>query len=1212
MTNHINAKIEILLKQMTLDEKIGQLRQCGPSLVGAFSVSFEELLDMLFDGRIPKAEFDELMSTAEQDFHEDDLRAGKVGSYNGIGDAATANRLQRIVVEESRLHIPLLFGYDVIHGFRTITPIPLAESCAWDPDLWERTARIAAEEATAAGIHMTFAPMVDVAKDARWGRISEGAGEDTLLNALYGAAKVRGYQGQDLRDSNAMAACVKHFAAYGAAEAGKDYNRVDMSMQRLHEEYLPPYKACIDAGARAIMPAFNDINGVPCTVNKWLLQDVLRKQWGFDGMTISDANSIAESVNHGVASSRRDAAKAALEAGMDMDMTSNVYSEHLHELIESGDLPISVLDKAVGNILRVKFELGLFDNPYQTSVEREQRTLLMHEHRELAREAACKSMVLLKNDILPLPKTTKLGIFGKLAASKDEMTGAWAIGAHSEDCISLLDACDARDLPYQYCKDDAKLEQISDESDVLIAVMGEDKSQSGEAASRADITLPKEQLALLDALIATGKPVVALLFSGRPLVLTPVASKVNALVQAWHLGIEAGNAIVDILLGDVNPSGKLTATIPHESGQCPIYYAHINTGRPGGKSKFTSKYLDTPLEPLYPFGYGLSYTQYEYSDMNVTKETNGFTISVSVTNIGSREGDEIVQCYVQDTAAQRARPVKELKAFCKLSLAPSETKTATFFIPLQDLGYYNQEMEHVVEAGQFVFYVGGDSQKLLSQEAYLKKSAFNPYLPFWETIPDAEPHVFNDRVYIYGSHDLLCGTSFCEDDYRCWSAPVDDLGNWRSEGIIYRKEQDPINGAPYAKEMPAYEPQHIGSGMRMLYAPDATQGPDGRYYLYYGLDTANVISVAVSDSPAGKYEFLDYVRRADGSIPTVGRWFDPAILCESSGNYLYYGFCPAFRFPGMEDADIPGAMMVMLSDDMHTIISEPVCVANGVDTAAGTSFEAHPFFEAPSIRKYGDWYYLVYSSLQGHELCYGMARAPQGPFEYQGVIVSNGDIGYQGNQLPVNYTGNNHGGLVQIKDELYIFGHRHTQGTSFSRQGCADKVEIAEDGRIAQIQITSCGLNGGPLPAKAMYQTYIACHLTEGDRSKVGQVVIGMPGAPLPPLPESTPYITHEDDPSATPPLRPYIHNLQKGAIAGFKYLDFIGDEKTVTLTLRGVGAVEVLIDSPEGEMIASIDRCHSKHWHTYSSPIKAVKGVHALYFKVRDGSFDFAEFSFA
>lgn len=393
MKKDYESHIFALLSKMTLEEKIGQLQQCGPSLVGAFDVSFDELLNMMFDGRISKEEFDRLMGTAEQDFHEEDLRAGKIGSYNGIGDSATANRLQKIAVEETRLGIPLLFGYDVIHGFRTVTPIPLAESCAWEPALWEKTGRVAAEEATAAGVHLTFAPMVDVAKDARWGRISEGAGEDVLLNSAYGAAKVRGFQRDDLSKPDAMAACVKHFAAYGAGEAGRDYNRVDMSMQRLWEEYMPPYKACIDSGARAVMPAFNDINGVPCTANPWLLRDILREKWGFDGLVISDSNAIAECVDHGLAEDKRDAAKQAILAGMEMDMSSNSYAESLKNLVESGEVPERVVDEAAADVLRIKFELGLFDNPYQTSEERERGAMLTEGSRAVAREAACSMCV---------------------------------------------------------------------------------------------------------------------------------------------------------------------------------------------------------------------------------------------------------------------------------------------------------------------------------------------------------------------------------------------------------------------------------------------------------------------------------------------------------------------------------------------------------------------------------------------------------------------------------------------------------------------------------------------------------------------------------------------------------------------------------------------------------------------------------------------------
>lgn len=493
----------------------------------------------------------------------------------------------------------------------------------------------------------------------------------------------------------------------------------------------------------------------------------------------------------------------------------------------------------------------------------------------------------------------------------------------------------------------------------------------------------------------------------------------------------------------------------------------------------------------------------------------------------------------------------------------------------------------------------------------MKTLALNPYLPYWENVPDGEPHVFGDRVYIFGSHDKQDGESFCEEDYVGWSAPVDDLGNWRCEGVIYKKEQDPINGAPYDKEIPTYDDAMDAEGaMHNLYAPDVAQGPDGRYYLYYALDFVNVISVAVCDTPAGKYEFLGYVTKEDGSIPNIGRWFDPAILSEESGNYLYYGFSPSFRFPGMETLEIPGAMMVKLADDMHTIISEPVCVANGCDTAKGTDYEEHPFFEASSIRKFGDWYYFVYSSQQMHELCYGMSKTPEGPFEFKGVIVSNGDLGYQGKEQASNYYGNNHGGLVEINGKHYIFWHRHTHGRAFSRQGCADQVTILEDGTIPQTEITSCGLNGGALPAKGKYEAYIACHLTEAEPEKVG-LVLGMGGGPgdaKPELPETMLYITEEEDAQCEKNCKSYICNLRAGSVAGFKYFAFDGTESEIQLELRGTGKVEVAVDAPDGEVVAEAVS-DSETWKVVTVPMKKTEGEHALYVKCVEGQLDFAGF---
>ncbi len=497
----------------------------------------------------------------------------------------------------------------------------------------------------------------------------------------------------------------------------------------------------------------------------------------------------------------------------------------------------------------------------------------------------------------------------------------------------------------------------------------------------------------------------------------------------------------------------------------------------------------------------------------------------------------------------------------------------------------------------------------------MKTLGLNPYLPPWEFVPDGEPHVFDGRVYIFGSHDKRGGISFCEGDYVVWSAPVDDPGNWRCEGVSYRKEQDPLNGAPYDGELPKIDmPPGTPEHPHLLYAPDVAKGPDGRYYLYYSLDFTNVVSVAVSDTPAGPYEFLDFVRKADGEIPDVGRWFDPAILSEKSGNYLYYGFAPTFRFPGMEGVIYPGSMMVKLADDMHTIISDPVCVANGVDTAKGTGYEEHPFFEASSIRRIGSWYYFVYSSLQGNELCYGMAKTPEGPFEYKGVLISNGDLGYKGNELAVNYMGNNHGGLVEIGDEVYIFGHRHTHGTQFSRQGTAEKVVILEDGTIPQAEVTSCGLNGGPLPAKGEYPAYIACHLTEKDRENVKNAVLVNPGESIPVLPPQMPYITEEENDAYEKGLKPYIANMQEGAVAGFKYFTFDGDEKEITLELRGNGKVSVILDSPEGQEAAQPGISEGKKdpdgWMKVTGELTGIQGVHALYIKVVSGTVDLAGFT--
>ncbi len=487
------------------------------------------------------------------------------------------------------------------------------------------------------------------------------------------------------------------------------------------------------------------------------------------------------------------------------------------------------------------------------------------------------------------------------------------------------------------------------------------------------------------------------------------------------------------------------------------------------------------------------------------------------------------------------------------------------------------------------------------------KQAFNPYLPFWETVPDGEPHVFGDRVYVYGSHDRRGGEDYCLEDYVCWSAPINDLAEWKYEGVIFRKNQDPLNP----------------KGDHPLFAPDACQGPDGRYYLYYCVNGFNIISVAVSDSPAGPFEFYAHVKRPDGTVPEVGLKFDPAILVEESGNYLYYGFCPKVRFPGMENDILPGLVMVKLDDDMHTVISAPVVIANGPETSEGTSFAEHPAFEASSIRHIGDWYYFVYSSIEGHELCYAMGKSPEGPFEYKGILVSNADLGFEGNKEPTNYWGNNHGGLEQIGDATYIFWHRQTHGTEYSRQGCADEVHILPDGTIPQVEITSFGLNGSPLVAAEMYSTHIACHLTGpniNDKSYYSQAV-GYGGHVISHspneenglvIPEEMPFITEEKCDSGEKGLKPFIYNMRAEAVAGFKYFEFAG-EGTVKLELRGKGLIKILSDGfnvGSAKELVSL-KVDSKDWKMYDALFEPLQGIHSIFVKVEDGCIDFAAIGF-
>ena len=719
-------KINELIGKMTLEEKVGQLTQFLPSIFGAFGMTKDEIIAKLVEGEITYEEFQAM----ERNYHKDEIREGLLGSMGGVTGAELSNELQKIAVEESRLGIPLLFGLDVVHGYRTIFPIPLAEACSWDLELIEKTAEIAAKEASAAGIHWTYAPMVDITRDPRWGRIAEGAGEDTYLGSMIAAARVRGFQGEDLTKPERILACAKHFAAYGGAVGGRDYNTVDMSLQTLHEVYLPPFDAAAKAGVGTIMSAFNDLNGVPCTVNKYLLTDVLREQIGFKGFVVSDANSIAEVVVHGDSENRKEASKKALLAGLEMDMSQGTYKEDLPEQIKDGSIPAEVLDEAVRRILRVKLHMGLFENPYRTNNEMEEKSLLAPEHIVIAREMAKRSIVLLKNEnqILPLKKNLdKIAVIGPLADNKKDMLGTWAITGNEEDVVTILSGITSaveRDTEIVYAKgcevigdegaDFKTAVEIANESDVIIAVVGENADMSGEASSRMDLNLPGRQEELLKALHQTGKPVVVILINGRPLSIPWAAENVSAIVEAWQLGIQTGNAVADVLFGDYNPSGKLVATFPYSVGQVPIYYNHPRTGRPASKIKFTSKYIDGPHQPLYPFGFGLSYTNFTYENLvvnspEVTKDSV-VTFGIDVSNTGLRSGEEVVQLYISDEVASRVRPVKELKGFKKIKLQPGERQTVAFEIDSNSLGFYNEEMEYIVEPGGFKVIIGPNSQ----------------------------------------------------------------------------------------------------------------------------------------------------------------------------------------------------------------------------------------------------------------------------------------------------------------------------------------------------------------------------------------------------------------------------------------------------------------------------------------------------------------------
>jgi beta-glucosidase len=695
----VEGKINALLAQMTLEEKLGQLQQ----------------LDGHADGRY-------------RDEHPDLIRRGLLGSTLNVRGARRTNELQRIAVEESRLKIPLIFGFDVIHGYRTIFPVPLSEASSWDPAAVERAASIAAAETRAAGVHWTFAPMVDIARDPRWGRIVEGSGEDPYLGAVMARARVRGFQGNDYSAPDKVVACAKHWVGYGAAEAGRDYNTTDISETTLREVYFPPFKAAVEAGVGTLMSAFNDLNGVPASANPFTLTKILREEWKFDGFVVSDYTSVEELIKHGLAANGAEAARLALRAGVDMEMVSRLYHQQGPQLIRDGQLSMATVDEAVRRILRIKFRLGLFEKPYVDEA-REREVILNPRHVAAAREIAARSVVLLKNEgeALPLSQNLKsIAVIGPLAHDQKNLLGSWTGDGREEEAVTLLTGIKAKvgpqtkviyakgcDITSDNTDSMAEAMRAAKEAEVAIVAVGESAEMSGEAASRSSLDLPGRQVDLVKAVQAAGKPTVVVLMNGRPLTINWLAETVPAILETWFAGIQAGHAIADVLFGDVNPGGKLPVTFPRAVGQVPLYYNHKNTGRPPTAEKYTSKYLDVPVTPLFPFGHGLSYTQFQISNLQLSapriRRDGGLKVGVDVENTGQRVGDEVVQLYIRDVAASVTRPVRELKGFERIRLRPGEKRRVEFTLGPEHLGFYNQDMRFVVEPGEFKIYIGNSS-----------------------------------------------------------------------------------------------------------------------------------------------------------------------------------------------------------------------------------------------------------------------------------------------------------------------------------------------------------------------------------------------------------------------------------------------------------------------------------------------------------------------
>ncbi|WP_370477390.1 beta-glucosidase BglX [Tamlana flava] len=716
----IDNKVSDLLSKMTLEEKIGQMNQYN----GFWDVT----------GPTP--------TNGDAAKKYEHLRKGYVGSMLNVKGVKDVRAVQKIAVEETRLGIPLIIGFDVIHGYKTLSPIPLAEAASWDLKAIKKSAEVAAKEASAAGINWTFAPMVDISRDARWGRVMEGAGEDTYLGSKIAVARVEGFQGNDLASPFTVAACAKHWAGYGFAEAGRDYNAVDVGSSTLNNIIFPPFKAALDAGVKTFMNSFNELNGIPATGNAYLQRELLKGKWEFDGFVVSDWWSIKEMVKHGFAKDKRQAAEYAIKAGSDMDMESYAYVEELAGLVRDGKVDESLIDDAVSRILRVKFELGLFDDPYKYCDEaREKQVIGCKEIQEACLDMAKKSIVLLKNEnqLLPLKKEgLKIALIGALASDKTSPLGSWRLAAEDNTAVSILEGMQqypnndltyakGADFVYGEAKFTSELNintkdrsgfpeaiEAAKNSDVVVMVLGEHAFQSGEARSRADIGLPSLQQELLETIYAVNKNIILVLNNGRPLAIPWADEHIPAIVEAWHLGTQSGNAITQVLYGDYNPSGKLPMTFPRNVGQIPIYYNHKNTGRPtlpASNDVFWSHYIDESNAPLYPFGYGLSYTSFAYSNLKVEKiSDNSVKVSVDLKNTGKVKGKEVVQLYIHDLFARVTRPIKELKGFEMVELEPNQTKTIEFVLTELELGFFNNEGEFILEPGEFNVFVGGNSQ----------------------------------------------------------------------------------------------------------------------------------------------------------------------------------------------------------------------------------------------------------------------------------------------------------------------------------------------------------------------------------------------------------------------------------------------------------------------------------------------------------------------